>query len=172
MDIERRRRRESKRWRCCRGLCAGLEYILKPGVNLRICLRCDGESWILRLEARERLRVDEDFARCRDTSGTLVKESEVFAIRAGRRAESSVEAVNELNVSEGVLVTEAAEGDCSRRRSDFDSIPVSRRGIVGFVSCVSEGGNPRAGIDCPAAVRACTTDAQPCSSTLIRSLSS
>ena len=65
----------------------------------------------MRLEARERLRVDEYFARCRDTSGTLIKESEVFAIRAGWRAESSVEALIALNVSEGVLVTDAAEGD-------------------------------------------------------------
>jgi len=123
------------------------------------------------LEARERLGIDKDFARCRDTSGTLVKESEVVAIRAGWRAESSVEALMELNVSEGVLVTEAA-GDCGRKISVRELESLSWRGMVGFVSCVNEGGNPRAGMDCPAAVRACTTDAHPCSSTLIRSLSS
>jgi len=151
---------------------AGKQDVLQPGINLRICLRCDGESWILWVEARERFRIDENFARCRDTSGTLVKESEVFAIRAGRRAESSVETLNVLNVSEGVLVTEATEGEWAQIAPVVDSESVSRRGENGFVSCVSEGGNPRAGIDWPAAVRACTTEAHPCSSTLIRSLSS
>jgi len=63
------------------------------------------------LVAHERLRVDENFARCRDTSGTLVKESEIFAIRAEWRAESSEEVLKELNESEGVLATDVAEGE-------------------------------------------------------------
>jgi hypothetical protein len=66
-----------------------------------------------------------------------------------------VEALMELNESEGVLVTEAA-GDWDRRRSPppivvvvvvVESTSVSRRGKVGFVSCVNEGGNPREGMD-------------------------
>jgi len=126
----------------------------------------------LSLEARERLGIDENFARCRDTSGTLVKESEVFAIRAGWRAESSVEALLELNVSEGVLITDAADGDCGRINSVVESASEAKLGNVGFVSCVNEGGNPREGMDWPAAVKACTTEAHPCSSTLIRSRSS
>jgi len=83
-----------------------------------------------------------------------------------------VEALNALNESEGVLVTEATEGEWAQSTPVVKSESVSSRGIIGFVSCVNEGGNPRAGMDCPAAVKACTTEAQPCSSTLIRSLSS
>jgi hypothetical protein len=83
-----------------------------------------------------------------------------------------VEVLNALNVIEGVLVTEVTEGDWARMKPEVGSVPVSRVRFKGFFSCVNEGGNPRAGMDWPAAVRACTTEAHPCSSTLIRSLSS
>jgi len=145
---------------------------LQPGINLRIRLCWDGESRILGLEFHECFRVDEDFARGRDTSCTLIKESEVFAIRAGWRAESSVVADRELKVSEGVLATDVDDGECGPSKSGFESISESGRMNIGVASCVNDGGSPRAGIDWPAAARACTTEAQPCSSTLIRSLSS
>lgn len=133
---------------------------------------------------RDRLKVDGGSARGRDASGTLVKESEAFAIRAGWRAESSLEAVNELKVSAGEFVSDVVDGggvddgaagisNLISGRTTLLADDVNWNADMALVPCwVSDGGNPSMGRAWPAAASAWMTEAQPCSSTLIRSRNS